>query len=168
LNKNAAPRCPSIESPIEKFGFGEIMTALRWLSFIPLAFAASMLAGAVGYWFVEFSAVRFFGLEESGRAIAWIGSGLGSGLAFIFVGMKIAPLRNNKVKWTLVTIVMAFGTISAVGEFFGGDNKVAALAGVVMVFTGISAARMPVEEFIALMHINWGILPVKKSKTNDL
>jgi hypothetical protein len=142
------------------------MTALRWLSFIPLAFLASMLAGAVGYWSVEFSAVRYFGLEESGRAIAWIGSGLGSGFGFMLVGMKIAPLRNNKVKWTLVTIVVAFGTISAIGEFFGGDNKVAALAGVATVMIGIGAARTSVEEFITLMQINWGILPVKKSKKN--
>jgi hypothetical protein len=124
-----------------------------------------MLAGAFSYWCVDHLVVQYWEIGQvSGQALVWIASGLGSGLAFIFVGMKIAPLRNNKVKWTLVTIAIAFGTISAIGEFFGGDNKVVALAGVVMVMIGIGAARMPVEEFITLMQINWGILSVKKSK----
>ena len=124
------------------------MTALRWLSFIPLAFVASLLAGLAGYWFGSFFVVRYFDLGNFGQATAWIVSGLGSGFAFIFVGMKIAPLRNNKVKWTLVVILSALGTISAIGGYFVGDNQLAALAGVVMVLAGIGAARMPPEQLV--------------------
>jgi hypothetical protein len=75
---------------------GEIMTALRWLFFIPLAFVASILAGAFAYWF-GFMIVRYFDLYTIGEVVAWFGSGLGSGVAFIFIGMRIAPLKNNKV-----------------------------------------------------------------------
>jgi hypothetical protein len=124
------------------------MTALRWLSFIPLAFGASLLAGLVGYWFGNFFVARYFDLGDLGQATAWIVSGFGSGFAFIFVGMKIAPLRNNKVKWTLVAILLTLGTISAIGGYFGGDNQLVALAGVVMVLTGIGAARMPAEQLV--------------------
>lgn len=130
------------------------MTARRWLSFIPLAFVASILTGGLGYWFGNFFIVRYFDLHVIGEAIAWSVSGLGSGLAFAFVGMKIAPLKNDKVKWSLAAILATLGTVSAIGGFFYGDNKVAGLAGVVMVFIGIGAARMPVEEFISLMQMN--------------
>jgi hypothetical protein len=126
-----------------------MMTALRWLLFIPLAFAASILAGAIGYWFGNFFIVRYFGFDHLiGQVFVWTVSGLGSGLALIFVGMKIAPLRNNKVKWTLVIITMTLGIVSALGGFFGGHNKAVALAGVVMVFIAIGAARSTVEQLL--------------------
>jgi hypothetical protein len=62
--------------------------------------------------------------------------------------MRIAPLKNNKVKWTLVAITMTLGIISAIGGFFGGNNHVVALAGVGMILIGIGAARSRVEELI--------------------
>jgi hypothetical protein len=126
------------------------MTALRWLFFIPLAFVASIAVGACGYWFGNIS-VRYFDLGEIGEVISWTMSGIGSGIALILVGLKIAPVRNNKVKWVLVAIVMTFGTISAMGEFFGGDSKVGALAGVAMILIGIGVARTPVEELLELL-----------------
>jgi hypothetical protein len=125
------------------------MTALRWLFFIPLAFVASIAAGACGYWCGNIS-VRYFGLGASGEVISWTMSGIGSGFALIVVGLGIAPVRNNKVKWTLIAIVVAFGTISAIGEIFGSGNKVGAVAGVSMILVGIGAVRMPVEQLLEL------------------
>jgi len=124
------------------------VTALRWLFFIPLAFVASLLAGVFAYWFGTFMIVRYYDLYDIGEVIAWFGSGLGSGFAFIFVGMRIAPIKNNKVKWTLVAITMTLGIISAIGGFFGGGNHVVGLAGVAMVLIAYAAARSPVEQLI--------------------
>jgi ABC-type polysaccharide/polyol phosphate export permease len=45
------------------------MTALRWLFFIPLAFVASILAGAFAYWF-GFMIVRYFDLYTIGEVVA--------------------------------------------------------------------------------------------------
>lgn len=124
------------------------MTVLRWISFIPLAFAASLLAGLIGYWFGNFFVVRYFDLGSFGLATAWIVSGLGSGFAFIFTGMRIAPVRNNKVKWTLVVLLFILGAISAIGSFFAGDDRLVALAGVVMVLAAIGAARSQPEQLV--------------------
>jgi hypothetical protein len=124
------------------------MTVLRWIAFIPLALAASVLAGAAGYWFGNFFVVRYFDLGSFGEATAWIVSGLGSGFAFIFTGMKVAPLRSNKVKWTLVVILFVLGVVSAIGGFFGDENQLVALAGVVMILAGIGAARMQPDQLV--------------------
>ena len=71
------------------------------------------------------------------------------------------------MKWSFVAILTTLGIISAIGGFFYGDNKVAGLAGLVMVMIGIGAARMPVEELITLMQANRGVLTVKKAASDQ-
>jgi hypothetical protein len=113
------------------------MRVIRWILFIPAAFVASVIIGALAKWVTD----GFFGLE-------WLGWSTGGGFsaaAFIFIGIKVAPRKSNVVKWVLIVITLLLGLLSAFGAFIG-DNPISSLAGIAMVLLGAGFARMDVSE----------------------
>jgi hypothetical protein len=108
---------------------------LRWAVFLPAALIASVLAGAAGNWFAEFSGASAWYI--------WLVSGALSGAAFFVVAGKIVPRRSQFAKWLSVLIVGALGTMSALGPLIQGQERPRALAGLAMVLIAISQARAP-------------------------
>jgi hypothetical protein len=110
-----------------------LMTGLRWLAFVPLAFIASVVAGAFGTFVADFM----------GRA-PWFQhtvSGIFSGAAMILVGARVAPRRTQAVKWILIGLLAVLGVIAALGGLLGPD-RTKALTGVTMVLTGLGFMKL--------------------------
>lgn len=114
-----------------------MLTVLRWIAFLPAGFAASVIAGAlfgcVGALFSE-----FIGFTTSGAISAG---------AFIYVGLVVAPKRNNIVKWTLIVPSVLFGIGSAIGDA-QGDDKLRMSIGISMALCSLVFAAMPAAEII--------------------
>ena len=119
------------------------MNTLRWIAFLPTAFLASVIAGAIGHYLGGFAGAKFF---DEGSWVSWLVSGVVSGFVFVLVGIKVAPEKTNGVKLTLAVFVMALGGISVVGSLFGGEDQTAALAGIAMVLVSIGIIRTPVQD----------------------
>ena len=115
----------------------ENMSVIRWILFIPTAFVASVIIGALA----NKVAGSFIGLEWLG----WTTSGGFSAAAFVFIGIKVAPGKSNGVKWVLIVITMLSGFLSAIGAFIS-DNPISSLAGIAMVLVGAGFTRMDVSE----------------------
>lgn len=80
--------------------------------------------------------------------MAWLLSGLGSGLAFVLVGLQVAPQRTERIKQVLVIILGVIGGISALGPILASSNLLPSIAGTVMVIVAIAAFKMPVTELV--------------------
>lgn len=114
------------------------MTILRWILFLPAAFIVSIMLGGL---------INFVSQSLFPEWISWASSGAFSGMGFIMTGLKVAPRVTKTVKWSLIIIVGLLGFLSVIGSLIG-DNKIAALAGVVMVFIAISFVNTPVDELL--------------------
>jgi hypothetical protein len=111
------------------------MLVVRWVAYLPCGFMAALIGGWVGSAGSRFS--EFVGFTTSGAF---------SAAAFIYVGLAVAPKRNNAVKWTLVIPSCLLGVLSAAGELIGED-KLRMSIGISMAicslaFAGISANEM--------------------------
>ena len=113
------------------------MAIIRWLLFIPAAFVSSVVIGALTKWV----AGGLLGAEWFG----WTSSGAFSAASFIFVGINVCPRKTSAVKWTLLSIIILLGVLSAFGSFVG-ENPVASLAGFSMVIVGVGFIKMDVSE----------------------
>lgn len=112
-------------------------TTLRLVVFLPLALVASVFAGGAANTMGEFfGGSTWYGWLLSGAASAW---------AFFYVAFRVAPLPSRAVKWICVAIVGTIGLLSALGPLLVGRNRVASLAGLVMLVIAIYYARRPVS-----------------------
>ena len=99
------------------------------------------VAGALGHW------VESFGIwiYEGGEFLTWFVSGLGSGPAFVMVGLNIAPETTEHIKWVLAILLLVIGAIAAVGPILAGESPVTSIAGAVTALVAIGAMRSPVD-----------------------
>ena len=114
-----------------------MLTVLRWIAFLPAGFAAAVIAGAL-FGFVGARFSEFIGFTTSGAISAG---------AFIYVGLVVAPKRNNIVKWTLIVPSVLFGIVSAIGDA-QGDDKLRMSIGISMALCSLAFAAMPAAEII--------------------
>jgi hypothetical protein len=114
-----------------------MLRTLRWISFLPLAFLASLIASAIGTFAAE--------LLGGGSWYIWSTSGALAAYAFFNVAFRVAPARTAFVKWSAVTVVGALGLISAAGSLTVPSQRIRALTGALMVVFAIVFARMPVD-----------------------
>lgn len=114
-----------------------MLTVLRWIAFLPAGLAAAVFAGTL----FGFVGARF------SEFIGFITSGAISAGAFIYVGLIVAPKRNNIVKWTLIIPSVLFGIVSAIGETQSGD-KLRMSIGISMAVCSLAFAAMPAEEIL--------------------
>ena len=112
-----------------------MLQLVRWALFLPVALVASVLVGAAGNWFAEFSGASSWYI--------WLVSGTLSAAAFFYVAGRIAPQPSRVVKWVAVILVAGLGTMSALGSLLKGGEPVRALAGASMVILAIYQARQP-------------------------
>lgn len=113
-----------------------VVRSIRWVLFLPLAFAASIFAG-----FIASSAGELFG---GSSWYVWLLSGAGSAWAFFATAFRIAPERNRAVKWMSVIVVGTAGTLSAIGVIASGADIVRSTAGIVMAGFAVYYALRPV------------------------
>lgn len=108
---------------------------LRWIAFLPLAFGASVLIGAIATWVsTQFGASSWY---------IWLLSGAASGTAFFLVALHVAPSTSPIVKWTSVTVVGVLGLLATLGPLMTGHEPMRALAGAAMVLLAVYYARRP-------------------------
>jgi len=108
---------------------------VRWIAFLPLAFGASVLIGAIATWLSTlFGASSWY---------IWLVSGAASGTAFFFVALQVAPSASPIVKWTSVMVVGILGLLATLGPLMTGNEPMRSLAGAVMVFLAVYYARRP-------------------------
>lgn len=119
------------------------MTVFRWIVFVPLAFIASVVAGALGHIIGNFFGWMFWGPDIW---YAWFMSGLFSAFAFVWVGVNVAPRITGAVKWTLVGLIAVLGAMATLGGFVEGGQTEGSIAGVVMVVVAIAVARMSLSD----------------------
>jgi hypothetical protein len=115
-----------------------MMSAVRWVLWLPLALLASMVAGAAGTWFAEF--------HEGSPWFVWTTSGAVSAWAYFSVAFRVAPTRSSFVKWISVLVLGAIGVMAALGPLMKGTEPVRSLTGAVMAVFAIYYARLPVSD----------------------
>ena len=113
------------------------MAAIRWIFFLPVAFLASVLAGAFG----TFTTSLMGGAPWFQHTV----SGVFSGAAMILVGIRIAPQPSRGVKWALILLLLLLGTLAAIGALLGTDRS-KALTGLAMVAVGIGCIKSAPSE----------------------
>lgn len=117
---------------------------IRWISFLPLAFVVSSIAGAL--------AKTFMGLFSMNRGlpdfVPWTVSAFVQGAIFVIVGLRIAPKIDAATKWLLAIPMIVTGVIAALGGAMTNDP--AAWGGVAVAFVGIAIARMSPEKLLGL------------------
>jgi len=104
---------------------------------VPIAIIASILAGCVGFYLGRF----WSGMEW----MSWASGGALSAVAFLYVGMKIAPRKTKTGKWTMIGIVVVIGLLSGVGSILG-DKPISALSGLAMIVVGLAFSGTTPEE----------------------
>ena len=114
-----------------------LFRAVRWFAFIPVAFVASVLAGA---------ALSYLGSLMGGSTwYIWLVSGAASAAAFFATAFAIAPQSTEAVKWSSVVVVGTLGALSAVGALVAGREPTSSLAGLTMVGFAVYVARQPFD-----------------------
>jgi hypothetical protein len=115
-----------------------MLNSIRRLAWLPLAFIASILAGAAATWMTEFA---------GGSAwYVWLISGTVSGWMFFYVGLHVVPTTSAFVKWTSVIVVGTLGLMAALGPLMRGSEPVRAIAGAAMILVAVHYARLPVKK----------------------
>lgn len=110
----------------------------RWFVFVPAAFVASIIAGAVAnYVYSIMGGSSWYGWVLSGGASAW---------AFFFTAFRVAPSVTPAVKWVLVGLVGLLGALAALGPLLTGHEPVRSLGGLVMVGFAIHFARLSIGQ----------------------
>jgi hypothetical protein len=111
-----------------------MLAVLRWIVFLPAAFVASCIAGILMKWGGQFYS-EFMGFVLSGAF---------SGGAFICVGLYVAPVRNNLVKWILIIISLLFGITATAGSAYS-DDKLKMAIGISMVLFSLVFTVLPAD-----------------------
>jgi len=112
----------------------KFLEVIRWVMFLPLGFTASVIVGLIAYYIIDIVGSAWY---------VWLVSGAASGVAFISVSLYVAPIINNFSKWSTIIIVGLLGAISAIGSMSGGQEPVAAFAGITLLIVAVSYARTP-------------------------
>lgn len=122
------------------------MRTVRWILFLPGAFAASVIAGAIGNLFGQLLAwlMPFVSPTE---VLGWVVSGGFSAVALMMVGARIAPEVTERVKWVLVGTTCLFGLAAFLGGFVEGGDETASIAGAVMILLAMMCTRLPASAF---------------------
>lgn len=110
-----------------------MLDVIRWLLFLPAAFAASVVASALFTISVRMMFSEFVAFSTGGAMAA---------VTFIIAGLWVAPRKNNAVKWSLIAISAILGILSAAGAMLG-DDRLKVTTGVCMVLASLGFARMP-------------------------
>lgn len=116
------------------------MKLFRWIAYIPAGFLASLIAGVGGYYIGEITANRFMSGAEWPPATY---SGGFSAVAFIAIGLNVAPMQTSKVKISLVVIAACFGATSFLGGLIGKGDP---LMGLAMFVSAIACLKIPLGE----------------------
>lgn len=116
------------------------MRKIRWILFLPAAFLASLIAGAVGNYATS--------IVSHSAWFVWAVSGAFSGAAFLWAGSKVSPSsRPSFTKWSLVSVLAVLGAMSLAGGLLVGTDIGSGWAGAVMVVAALAAARVPADGF---------------------
>ena len=111
-----------------------MLTVLRWIVFLPAAFIASVIAGLfmrmAGGFYSEFMAFVFCGAF--------------SGAAFIAVGLFVAPVRSELLKWILIIITILCGVADTYDKAHG-DDKLKMATGISMVLFSLIFILLPAD-----------------------
>jgi hypothetical protein len=138
-----APRTQSVSGfptlPGRNHG-SPFMKLFRWIAYIPAGILASLIAGVGGSFIGEIAANRFMGGAEWPAATY---SGAFSALAFVVVGLNVAPVQTGKVKLSLIVIAACFGAASFLGGFIGENDP---LVGFAMLVSAIACLKFPLSE----------------------
>lgn len=117
------------------------MTIIRWILFIPFGLLAAILGSYAG----------LLGGKMFGDFISFTTSGCFGALAFIFVGFKVAPLKNLFVKNTLIVCTVVMGVLSGIGSLLG-DDKLKCATGFSMALVALWFIVVSPAEFNKLVH----------------
>jgi hypothetical protein len=113
------------------------MAIIRWIFFLPAAFLASVLAGALGSFITDLMGGALWYQHTM--------SGVFSGAAMILVGIRIAPQPSRGAKWALILLLLLLGTLATIGALLGTDRS-KALTGLAMVFVGLGCIKLAPSE----------------------
>jgi hypothetical protein len=111
----------------------------RWTAYIPAGFLASLIAGVVGFYIGEIAANRFMNGAEWPAATY---SGAFSAVAFIAIGLNVAPVQTGKVKLSLVVIAACLGAAAFLGGIMGKSDP---LTGLAMLVAAIACLKIPMS-----------------------
>ena len=119
-----------------------MLTVLRWIVFLPGAFIASFISGWVivvleipststffwsGFFSSEVSCIDFICFVLCGAMFSGI---------FIPVGIFLAPVRSEMLKWILIIIAILCGVIDAYINAYS-DDKLKMATGISMVLVSL-------------------------------
>lgn len=90
------------------------MNFIRWILFIPLAFIAALLGSTILNLVWQF--VLGDGKIMSG--ISWLLSGGIASYFWMLTGMIVAPIKNNRTKWILLSLLFLVSVLSIAGSAF--------------------------------------------------
>ncbi|MEI6398733.1 MAG: hypothetical protein WCO71_08180 [Pseudomonadota bacterium] len=133
-----------------------MLTVLRWIVFLPGAFIASFIMGCAivisenlstsmffwsGFFSSEVSCIEFIFFVACGAMFSWV---------FIFVGIFLAPVRSEMLKWILIIIAILCGVIDAYVNAYS-DDKLKMATGISMVLVSLFYRNETAKE-IAMRH----------------
>lgn len=113
-----------------------MIALFRWLLFLPAGFIAAVVAGAVGS----------FGAGRYSEFVGFTTSGGFSAAGFIYIGMLVAPKRNEIVKWILIVPSFLCGVLSSLADFIAEDDKLRVSMGISMAVLSLLFAAIPAKE----------------------
>lgn len=122
-----------------------MVRTLRWFACFPLAFLASVLAGALTTWMTRHA--FFLGPYLGGSWTVWAMSGFASAIAFVATVFRVAPSHSEGLKWATLIIVGTLGIVATAGPLLSGHEPSSASAGVAMVLCAAYFARHPAASF---------------------
>jgi hypothetical protein len=135
MTHNESNLCFDMIAPIRIF---------RYAVFVPAAIIASVVGGWIGHLVGSFFGFGIFGGE---LYLAWFLSGLISSVAFLFVGMNVAPRASEVVKRILLVLWILLGLMASAGPFLAGNELLPSIAGVTMVICAIANLKTPADTF---------------------
>lgn len=93
------------------------MNTLRWIFFIPIALLVVSFMPPIFnnflHWVIP---IKLFSY------VIWCISGVLVGVLFMEIGLSIAPVNNQTVKWVLIIVLLLFTMISFMGTYLSNDD----------------------------------------------
>lgn len=115
------------------------MKLARYILFIPLALVAAAVFSAI---------TKFVGEMLFGEIIGWLVAGTFGGMAFIIIGLKVAPYQTNRIKYTLAALLLTLSILSAIGSQLNASYSYDILAPIVSGIIALGAFSLPVNELL--------------------
>lgn len=93
------------------------MKAVRWITFLPIAFIAAILFGGIfnfffQVWLPDWKILKLFSL------FIWFGTGVVTSATWMATGYKVAPEANQFVKWILLIPLFIVVILSFIGTVY--------------------------------------------------